>query len=114
MEREENYMKYVNQLTDEELKEIYSLFLCDGGKVVSLEITRCEDCIDLDGYVKEPDSDNQFDTEDGFIEVEDNYSLTDYFVKTYCHSGGSYCQKKFREYMYKKFKTKYAKDFLLG
>src|SRR5574344_2630385 len=77
-------------------------------------VRRCEDCIDLDGYVKEPDSDNQFDTEDGFIEVEDNYSLTDYFVKTYCHSGGSYCQKKFREYMYKKFKTKYAKDFLLG
>lgn len=107
-------MKYVNQLTDEELKEIYSLFLCDGGKVVSVEITRYEDCIDLDGSVKEPDNDNQFDTEDGYIEVEDNYSLTDYFVKTYNHSGGLYCQKEFRKWMYKKFKTKYAKEFLLG
>lgn len=106
-------MNYVNKLTDEELKEIYSLFLCDGGKVISLEIDRDDYCISLNGIVKEPDNDDIFDTEDGFIEIEDNYDLTDYHVSAYDHSGGAYCQKKFREYMYKKFKGKYAKDFLL-
>lgn len=107
-------MKYVNQLSDEELKEIYSLFLCDGGEIVSLDIERSDNFISLNGFVKEPDEDNQFETEDGFITVDDNYDLTDYHVRTYCHSGGAYCQKKFREYMFSKFKNKYAKDFLLG
>lgn len=106
-------MKYLNRLTDEELKEIYSLFLCNGGIVVSVDIDRDEDFIDLNGVIKEPDTDNNFDTDDGYIEVEDEYTITDYDVKAYHHSGGAYCQKKFREFMYKKFKSKYAKDYLL-
>lgn len=107
-------MKYVNQLTDDELREIYSLFLCDGGEVVSVNITKHDDCIDLCGIVREPDTDNQFDTKDGFLELDDDYTLTDYYVKVYHHSGGVYCQKKFRQWMYKRFKTRYARDFLLG
>ena len=107
-------MKYLNQLTDDELKEVYALFLCDGGIVVSVDIERYEDFIELNGFVKEPDVDNNFETEDGYIEVEDDYTLTDYTVRAHHHSGGYYCQKKYREYMYKKFKGKYAKDYLLN
>lgn len=103
-------MKYVNQLTDEELADIFNLFLASDGEVVSLEIQHFDDSIELVGIVKEPDNENP----DEMLELEDDYSLTDYAVVAYHHSGGKSCQLEFRKWMYKKFKSKYAKDFLLN
>lgn len=103
-------MKYINQLTDEELTDIYKLFLASDGEFVSLEIGRFDDSIELTGIVKEPDD----ECEGEMLELEDDYSLTDYTVAAYHHSGGASCQREFREWMYKKFKIKYAKEFLLN
>lgn len=103
-------MKYVNHLTDEELTDIFKLFLVSDGEFVSLEIGRFDDSIELTGIVKEPDNENT----DEMLELEDDYSLTDYSIAAYHHSGGQSCQRKFRKWMYKKFKSKYAKDFLLN
>ena len=44
-------MKYANRLTDEELREIYSL-LTDSDKINELNITRNENSIDLEGYIE--------------------------------------------------------------
>jgi hypothetical protein len=101
-------MKYVTQLSDEELTEIYKMFMGEGADFVSLDITRFDDSISLDGYIKIPDDEEE--AENGMIEVEDNYEITDYNVKVYCHSG--YVTKEFREFMYKKFGDEYAKDYL--
>jgi hypothetical protein len=44
--------------------------------------------------------------------IDDNYSLTDYDVRVYCHSG--YATDEFRKWMLKKFGPNYAIDYLLG
>ena len=44
--------------------------------------------------------------------IDDNYSLTDYDVRVYCHSG--YVTDEFRKWMFKKFGPNYAIDYLLG
>lgn len=45
-------------------------------------------------------------------EIDEDYSITDFYVKAYHHSGNM--NNKFREYMYKKFGAKYAKDYLFS
>lgn len=100
-------MQYANKLTNEELTEIYKLFLGDNEEMVSLEITRDEYSIGLEGFIKIKD-DNE---PDGYIMTDDDYSLTDYNVKVYHHSGD--VRKTYRNYMYKKFGEDYARDYLL-
>lgn len=103
----EMIMKYVNQLTDEEITELFKMFMAEDEEFISLEITRYENEIALEGKVEFPD-----DEEPGeMIEVEDSYDLTDYYVRVYTHSGN--VTKRFREYMYKKFGNEYAKEYLL-
>lgn len=100
-------MKYANKLTDDEIREIYTSFQGKDTKVASLQITRYEESIELTGIIKFPDDEAPGE----FIKTEDDYTLTDFNVKTYHHTGN--VTRIYREYMYKKFKGKYAKDFLL-
>jgi hypothetical protein len=103
-------MKYISRLSDEELTELYKMFMGECAEIVSLEITRFDDSICLDGYIKIPDDGEG--AEGGMIEVDDNYEITDYNVRVYCHSGS--LTIAFREYMYEKFGDEYAKDFLFS
>lgn len=48
-------MKYANRLTDEELREVYGLFIDSDGKINELNITRDECSIGLEGYVEIPE-----------------------------------------------------------
>ena len=101
-------MKYISKLTDDELTEIFKSFMADDEEFVSLEITRFDNDISLEGVVKIPDD----EMPNEMIEVEDSYELTDFNVGVYSHSGD--VTKRYREYMYNKFGNEYAKDYLLG
>lgn len=101
-------MKYANKLSDIELETLFKMFMGDDEEFVSLEITRFEDAIDLDGVIKFKDEEYPYE----MIEVDDCYELTDFSVKVYNHSGS--CTHRYREYMYKKFGDEYARYFLLG
>ena len=101
-------MKYADKLTDTELKEVFQSFMAGDEEFVSLEITRFDNDISLEGVVKFQDD----EMPDEMIEVEDSYELTDFNVRVYSHSGD--VTKRYREYMYNKFGNEYAKDYLLG
>lgn len=103
-------MKYANKLTNNELIELYKSFMSKDDEFVSLDITRCEDSISLEGYIKIPDDEE--DAIDGMIEIDEDYEITDYTIKAFHHSGNM--TKQFRMYMYKKFGDEYAKDYLLS
>lgn len=105
-------MKWVSKLTDEEITEIYKSFMGETDKFVDLSITRSEDDITLEGHIRIPESDADYADEDGMCEIDEDYSITDFYVKAYHHSGNM--NNKFRKYMYKKFGTKYAKDYLFS
>lgn len=105
-------MKYASKLTDEELTELYKSFMGEDDKFVDLSITRGETEISLEGHIRIPEDDEEYADEDGMCEIEEDYSVSDYHTKAYHHSG---CMdKKYREYMYKKFGTKYAEDYLFS
>jgi len=103
-------MKYANKLTDEELTDLYKSFLGKDDEFVDLIITRDENSIALEGHIRIPDDEE--DAINGMIEIDEDYEITDYNIKAFNHSGNM--TKLFREYMYKKFGSKYAKDYLLG
>lgn len=107
-------MKYASQLTDEELREIYGLFIDSDGKINELNITRDEHSIDLEGYVEIPEfgKERLEKDPDATIILDDDYELTDYDVKVYHHSGN--CTPDYRKWMYKKFGNEYARDYLFG
>lgn len=105
-------MKWASKLTDEEITEIYKSFMGETDKFVDLTITRSEDDITLEGHIRIPESDADYADEDGMCEIDEDYSITDFYVKAYHHSGNM--NNKFRKYMYKKFGTKYAKDYLFS
>ena len=104
-------MKYVSQLTDEELTEIYKSFMCDEDKFVDLSITRFDDEIVLEGHIRIPEEDKEYADEDGYCEIEEDYSITDYQAKAFYHDENM--SKRLREFLYKKFGIKYAEEFLL-
>lgn len=106
-------MKYANQLTDEELRELYLLFTDKGAKINELNITKDEYSIGLEGYIEVPEWDEEILKENpkATVIMDDDYELVDYDVKVYHHSGD--VTKEYREYMYKKFGNDYAKDYLL-
>lgn len=103
-------MKYANRLTDDDLMELYKIFAGDGAEIVSLDITRSKNGIALEGFIKIPDDEEG--SEDGMIEVDDDYEITDFDVRIYHHSGN--LTKEYRTFMYKRFGNEYAKDYLLG
>ena len=107
-------MKYTNRLTDEELREVYGLFIDSDGKINELNITRGECSIGLEGYVEIPEFEEERLKEDSnaTIIIDDDYEITDYDVKVYHHSGN--CTSDYRKWMYNKFGDEYARDYLFN
>ena len=107
-------MKYANRLTDEELREVYGLFIDSDGKINELNITRDECSIGLEGYVEIPEFEEERLKEDSnaTIIIDDDYEITDYDVKVYHHSGN--CTPDYRKWMYNKFGDEYARDYLFN
>lgn len=107
-------MKYANRLTDEELREVYGLFIDSDGKINELNITRDECSIGLEGYVEIPEFEEERLKEDSnaTIIIDDDYEITDYDVKVYHHSGN--CTSDYRKWMYNKFGDEYARDYLFN
>lgn len=107
-------MKYANRLTDEELREVYGLFIDSDGKIKELNITRDEYSIRLEGYIEIPEFEEERLKEDAnaTLIIDDDYEITDYDVKVYHHSGN--CTPDYRKWMYNKFGDKYARDYLFN
>lgn len=107
-------MKYANRLTDEELREVYGLFIDSDGKINELNITRDEHSIGLEGYVEIPEFEKDRLKEDAnaTLIIDDDYEITDYDVKVYHHSGN--CTLDYRKWMYNKFADEYARDYLFN
>lgn len=107
-------LEYANMLTDEELKEIYQLFLCEDERIVCLDISRYDDEIILAGKIEIPEFDEEYLSEnpDSTIITDNDYALSDYKVKVYHHSGS--CKAIYRKYMLEKFGTDYAVDYLIN
>ena len=101
-------MKYANRLTDEELREVYGLFIDSDGKIKELNIIRDEHSIGLEGYVEIPEFEEDRLKEDAnaTLIIDDDYEITDYDVKVYHHSGN--CTPDYRKWMYNKFGDEYA------
>lgn len=101
-------MEYANQLTDEQLKEIYQLFLEDGEKILALDIYRDDDKITLRGKIEI--SDLNFLPDEKII-IDNDYCLE---VNIYHHR---HCEKNtsiYRKYMFETFGLSYALDFLFN
>lgn len=107
-------MRYANRLTDEELGEVYNLFIDPDGKVNELNITRGEHSIELKGYVEIPEFEKEILKEypNATIIIDNDYEITDYDVKVYCHYGN--CTPDYRKWMYTKFGDEYARDYLFN
>ena len=107
-------MKYANRLTDEELREVYGLFIDSDGKINELNITRDEYSIGLEGYVEIPEFEKDRLKEDAnaTLIIDDDYEITDYDVKVYHHSGN--CTPDYRKWRYNKFGDEYARDYLFN
>ena len=107
-------LKYVNQLSDGQLKEIYQSFLCEDDKIVYLDISRYDDEICLDGKIEIPEFEEDYlkTNSHATLVVDNDYALSDYNVKIYHHSGN--LNKIYRKYMLEKFGTGYALDFLFN
>lgn len=101
-------MEYANQLTDEQLKEIYKLYLNDGEKILALNIDREDDKITLRGKI-EISYLNAIPDEK--IIINNDYCVE---VNIYHHR---HCEKNtsiFRKYMFETFGLSYALDFLFN
>lgn len=101
-------LEYVNQLTDEQLKEIYKLYLNDGEKILALDICRDGYKITLCGRIELSDLD--------FLPDEKIIIYNDYYleVNIYHHR---HCEKNtsiYRKYMLETFGMSYALDFLFN
>ena len=104
---------FVSQLTDEELTEIYKFFMSEKDQFVDLIITRCTGIdISLEGHIRIPEEDPEYADEDGMCLIDEDYSITDFFVKAYNHSGNM--NPRFRKWMYERFGKEYAEVYLLN
>lgn len=103
-------MKWVSELTDDELKEMYELLLNNEGKIADMRISR-DDCdITLEGHIRIPE-----EYENDVCIIDRDYILTDFYVRTgYLNDNNKGLSEIFREYMYKKFGDEYAKDYLFN
>lgn len=107
-------LEYANMLTDEELKEIYQLFLCEDERLVCLDISRYDDEICLNGKIEIPEFEEEYlaENSDATIIADNDYALSDYDVKIYHHSGD--LTPIYRKYMLKKFGKDYSVDYLIN
>ena len=107
-------MKYINRLTDNELREIYTLFIDSNGKINQMDISKDDDCIHLEGYIEIPEFYKEIlkQNPNATLVIDDDYDIDDFNVKTYCHSGN--CTSDYRRWMYNKFGDEYARDYLFN
>lgn len=107
-------LKYANQLSDGQLKEIYQSFLCEDEKIVCLDISRYDDEICLNGKIEIPEFEEEYLAEnpDATIIADNDYALSDYYVHIYHHSGD--LTPIYRKYMLEKFGADYAVDYLIN
>lgn len=98
-------MEFADRLTNKELRSLYQKF-ADARKIVRLDISRDENCINLDGVVEVLVDDG--DT----IRTQDCYTLTDFYVLAHNHDGDMLVTRIHREYMYERFGNEYAKAYL--
>lgn len=105
-------LEYANQLTDEQLKEIYQLFLDDGDKILALGIYRDDNKISLRGKV-EIDTKRLIAIPDATVIIDNDYYLE---VNIYDHH--HFYSEKFneiyRKYMWETFGLSYALEFLFN
>ena len=75
-------MKYANKLSDKELRELYTLFTDSDAKIYSLDITKDEYTISLDGQIEIPEWEPEYLKEDpnATLIVDDSYKFV---VKTH-------------------------------
>lgn len=107
-------LRYANQLSDGQLKEIYQSFLCEDDKIVLLDISRYDDEICLDGKIEIPEFEDEYLAEnpDATIIADNDYALSDYDVHIYHHSRD--LTPIYRKYMLEKFGVDYAVDYLIN
>lgn len=107
-------LRYANQLSDEQLREIYQSFLCEDDKIVLLDISRYDDEICLNGKIEIPEFEDEYlkTSPHATLVVDSDYALSDYNVKIYHHSGN--LNEIYRKYMLKTFGISYALDFLFN
>lgn len=101
-------LKYANQLSDGQLKEIYQLFLSDDYKILALNIYRYDDTIFLEGKIEIPEFEEEYlaYNPEATIVADNDYALSDYNVKIYNHTGN--LNKIYRKYMFDTFGTSYT------
>ena len=107
-------LRYANQLSDGQLKEIYQSFLSEDERIVYLDISRYDDEICLDGKIEIPEFEDEYLNVNphATLTVDNDYALSDYNVKIYHHSGN--LNEIYRKYMLKTFGRSYALDFLFN
>ena len=94
-------MKYLNLLTDSEIKKLIMNYITE--PIQNIEIKRSRDYIHVKADVL---------VDDGT--VEDNYYLKDYFVDVVDWAGDTIKSlRKYRQFMLDKFGNQYAREYLL-
>ena len=109
-------MKYVNKLTDEELRNLFDTFIGDA-EIVELNITKGDNKVRLNGIIRMPDPYGDGDETDDIIETDEQYEVDDYGVfsdKYHDAKDASRLTKELRTALYAKFGEEYAKYYLLG
>ena len=105
-------LEYASQLTDEQLREIYQLFLDDGDKILALDIYRDDDEIFLHGKVA-IGAKRLAAIPDATVIIDNDYYLE---VNIYDHH--HFYAEKFNEiygkYMWETFGLSYALEFLFN
>lgn len=107
-------MKYANQLSNEELRELYQLFTDSDATITELNIVKDDCSIAIEGVIEFPEYDEEIlkENPNAVISTDDDYEITDFEVRVYHHSGD--CTLDYRMWMYKRFGDEYARDYLLG
>ena len=61
--------------------------MAPGDKFIDLSITRFDYEIALEGHICIPEEDEEYADEDGYCKIDEDYSITDYNVQSFHHSG---------------------------
>lgn len=105
-------LEYASQLTDEQLREIYQLFLDDGDKILALDIYRDDDEIFLHGKVAIV-AKRLAAIPDATVIIDNDYYL-EVNIYNHHHFYSEKFNEIYRKYMFETFGLSYALDFLFN
>lgn len=105
-------LEYASQLTDEQLREIYQLFLDDGDKILALGIYRDDNKISLRGKV-EMGTKRLAAIPDATVIIDNDYCL-EVNIYDHHHFQNEKFNEIYRKYMFETFGMSYALDFLFN